>query len=126
MNFDDFEQKLRRQPMREIPSDWREEILSTASPGSAATKWWNEWLWPSPQAWVGLAAVWFVILGLNFAARTDRARPQEAVGFACSRQELLELRKQQLALARLITPSETTEPPTPQPRSDRRRNEFGV
>ena len=27
MNMDDFEQKLQRQPLRQVPAGWREEIL---------------------------------------------------------------------------------------------------
>src|SRR6185503_16798594 len=70
----DFEKQLQRQPLRAAPGEWREEILqaslASVSPHASrlapdALPWWREWLWPSPQAWAGLAAVWLVILGLN-------------------------------------------------------------
>ena len=33
---------------------------------------WRELFWPSPYAWAGLAALWLVVLALNFTtAKTD-------------------------------------------------------
>ena len=72
MKEDDFEERLRRQPLRPIPPEWRAEILeaarAVASPNRqpAPAPWWLEWLWPCPQAWAGLAAVWMLILTLQF------------------------------------------------------------
>jgi len=78
MKPDDFEKQLQRQPLREVPAAWREEVLEAARRASAsrasrlelsqACPWWREWLWPCPQAWAGLAALWIIILGLNAAA----------------------------------------------------------
>ena len=78
MKPDDFEKQLQRQPLREVPTEWRAEILRSAraaSPRTALTTpriaaWWRERLWPCPQAWAGLAAVWMIILGLNATAPT--------------------------------------------------------
>jgi hypothetical protein len=82
------------------------------------------WLWPCPRAWTGLAAAWLVILGMNLAAGKGPSRPASA-RLAVSRQELLELRRQQRMLARLIAPGETAEmeppKPVPSPRSERRK-----
>ena len=120
MKPDDFESQLQRQPLREAPSKWREQILREAKDSvvaderrlklrsyksqslltSAATPWWREWFWPSPQAWAGLAAVWLVILGLNATAAsrsTDMAKqspkpsPEVEITLAAQRRELARL-----------------------------------
>ena len=74
MKPDAFENQLQRQPLRTAPSEWRAEILRSAhasvSPRASrvtlqALPWWREWLWPSPQAWAGLATLWIVIAVLN-------------------------------------------------------------
>jgi hypothetical protein len=74
MNIDPLEERLRRQALRPLPDEWRAEILSAAgerrakeAPGRGPSAmgrmaWWQEWLWPSPQAWAGLAVAWLVIL----------------------------------------------------------------
>ena len=36
MSTDDFEKRLERQPLRQIPGEWREEILSAARQASLA------------------------------------------------------------------------------------------
>ena len=73
MKPDDFENQLQRQPLRAAPAEWRGEILQAAQaatphasrPAAHASPWWREWLWPSPQAWAGLAALWIAIAVLN-------------------------------------------------------------
>ena len=89
MNTDDFEKRLQRQPLRQMPGEWREEILSAArqaslpehaprtthhvppSPSLLSTlhHQLSTLLWPHPTAWAGLAAVWVVILGINLTTR---------------------------------------------------------
>jgi len=66
---------LRSQPRREIPAEWRREILrlSGASGVVAPVPWWRQWLWPHPAAWTALAALWVVIFALGFAARPEPA-----------------------------------------------------
>jgi len=92
--MDDFEQHLKNQPLRAVPADWREQILSTAavsardleyvvpplggpSDSSPSTPprapWWQRWLWPSPYAWGALAFAWLIIFVLNAAAQPSRA-----------------------------------------------------
>jgi len=107
MKPDDFENQLQRQPLRAAPSGWREEILRGAS-GTLAPRaasphvlpWWHEWLWPSPQAWAGLAAVWLVILGLNvttasrstdMAKQSPKPSPEVETTLAAQRRELARL-----------------------------------
>jgi len=77
MNNDPFEQRLQRQPLRQIPPTWREDILSAAARAagpqpstldSQSVPWWRGWLWPNPVAWGGVAAGWLLIFALNYAA----------------------------------------------------------
>jgi len=74
MNFDEFENKLRGQPRREIPAEWRQEILvplrrRTETP----VGWWRQLLWPHPAAWASLAAAWLAIVALNLAGAPEAA-----------------------------------------------------
>jgi hypothetical protein len=118
----DFEKRLQNLRVREIPSYWRARILAGAPPEQA---WWQEWLWPYPRAWAGLAAAWVVILGMNLAAEKGPSQPPTK-RMAFSRQELQELRKQEQILTELISPQETAESgslkPSPAPRSERANN----
>jgi hypothetical protein len=85
MSPDEFEKKLRQQPMRQIPSGWRDEILSAASkvsstrhatrntpallltlsPSRIALKLWQELVWPCRRIWAGMAVVWVAVLICN-------------------------------------------------------------
>jgi hypothetical protein len=84
MNTDDFEQRLQRQPLRQIPSEWRRDILSAAkstaanpAPRSAfcvsflstINAQLSTILWPHPKAWAGLVAVWILIFAVDFSVR---------------------------------------------------------
>ncbi|MEO8354252.1 MAG: hypothetical protein ABI680_21185 [Chthoniobacteraceae bacterium] len=84
MNPDDldseFEKRLSRLPLRTVPADWRDEILSSNNvSGNEAEQdsmpvrvWtWRDWLWPSPYAWGALAAVWIGCFALNAASTPD-------------------------------------------------------
>jgi hypothetical protein len=118
--MDEFEKFLSKQPMRELPSAWRSEILPALPKPKAARPWWQEWLWPSPVAWAGLAAVWVVIIGLNLAARspTEQTASQTSVP---SVDMVAALANQRRLLADLTSPP-VSEPPTrqaaPGPRSE--------
>jgi len=110
MSFDEFEDKLRRQPMRQIPPQWRQDVLPSAppAPANAPTPWWRQWLWPCPQAWAGLAAAWALIGALHLASTS--ATPEHVTP---SRAEWRELQRQQELLARLLAPPEPIEPAEP-------------
>ena len=119
--------------MRSIPGEWRDEILSVAagvsrrhSPShestfAAPTKvWWRELLWPCPQAWAGLAAVWGVILVLNLASR-DPVEAAKTSKAAPAPKLLIALREHRRLLAELIgstTVLESPKPFEPRPRSE--------
>src|SRR5712692_650543 len=87
MNFDDFEQRLQRQPLRHVPPEWRAEILSNAHHASRIitprVSLWrailstlnsqlSTFLWPSPKAWASLAAIWLLLLIVN-ASSNDKS-----------------------------------------------------
>lgn len=131
----EFEQRLRRQPMKPIPAEWRSEILSAAVEAHHASRiahrsWlstlkhqFSTLLWPHPVAWAGLAAAWMVIFALNLSMRekspalADKTPPP-------SPEVLVELRQQHKLYAELIGIGETRDADrqrilSPKPRSER-------
>lgn len=144
MNADEFEKRLQRQTLRQVPAGWREEILAAANASqrqtaaidraftSAATR--RPWLstlnhqlstllWPHPVAWAGLAAIWIFIFAVNTSTRdrspmiVERASPP-------SPEVVVELKQQQRMLAELIGACDTHDADrpdlfVPQPRSER-------
>src|SRR5207249_3570026 len=106
MNTDDFEKQLQRQPLRAVPPEWREQILSAAprqldyvpriKPYQLRRSWLREILWPSPTAWAGLAAAWIVIFALQF----DSGQPAKmaAVKTAPPSRQVLDLLRAQQSL----------------------------
>ena len=136
MNTDDFEQRLQRQPLRQIPAEWRAEILregrraavhGIADAGTSLPKLnWRTALanlfWPHPKAWAGLAAVWILIFCLDFSMR-DTAPVVAEKSAPPSPEVIVELRLQQRMLAELIGADQASdaEPSKylPQPRSER-------
>jgi hypothetical protein len=126
--MDEFEQFLKNQPLREVPSAWRAVILPTAKqPKAVQPPWWREWLWPSPAAWAGLACIWVVILALNVATRPPAAERQLAERSpAPSLDVALALAQQRNELAQLLgSPVESPVEPKrrypPGPQSESRR-----
>jgi len=114
--MDDFEQKLQRQLLRQVPAGWREEILAVAESAAAARNpspvtrpsWLSTLnfqlstiLWPHPRAWAGLAAVWILILAVDFSAR-DKSPTRAEKSAPPSPEVIVELRRQQRLLAELI------------------------
>ena len=143
MSANDFEERLQRQPLRQIPGEWREQILSAARQASSSQPathtthhavpsllstihhQLSTLLWPHPTAWAGLAAVWLVIAGLNLTTR--EASPRFARHASpLSPQVFMAFQEQERVLAELIGPRETPvaerpKPAVPRPRSERRR-----
>jgi len=79
-----FEQRLKRQSLRQVPREWRAEILSAARAEQTTRhssfvirhSWLSTLnsqlsmiLWPHPKAWAGLAAAWMLILAVHFSLR---------------------------------------------------------
>ncbi len=93
MNQNDFEQFLKKNVSPgKIPAEWEQEILAACRhaqmargkadlpPAQSAftrriVSFLDEWLWPSPKVWAGMAVVWLVILGTNFIFHRDNSRP---------------------------------------------------
>src|ERR1035441_4103681 len=145
MNADDFEQRVQRQPLRQLPGEWRQEILSAARQASCphhASRITHHvptsssllstlhhqlstLLWPHPVAWAGLAAVWVVILGINLTTR-DASTALAKHTSPVSPQVFMAFQEQERLLTELLGPRETpvAEQPKPdpaRPRSERRR-----
>src|SRR5438034_2878338 len=111
MKIADLEHRLQRQPLRQLPAEWRSQILGLAKASALPAPstldrgprrgWWREFLWPSPRAWVGLAAAWAVILLLNLSLPepAPKAEVPEPSG-----QVLKVLKEQRRMLAELIEP----------------------
>ena len=136
MNSDDFEKRLEGQIMRPIPGAWRREILrATQVPAPARDRFFttlyhrlSTLLWPCPQAWAGLAAIWLVILTMNFATREPETKMAKApLPSLEAVAAMKEQRRLYLELAELH-PKETAQPAkpsAPRPRSERRK-EFQI
>ena len=114
MKPDDFEERVQRQPLRELPPEWRGEILAGArramppSPGSRTSNLRAQisaLLWPCPQAWAGLAAIWLGILVINFAT-IDKTETVAKKSAPTSAEMIMVLKEQEQILTELIGPSD--------------------
>src|SRR5882724_7929732 len=109
MKPDDFEERVRRQPLRQVPVEWRGEILSAArqampparrSGTSYLRAQISALLWPCPQAWAGLVVIWLGLLAVNFAI-IDKTETVAKKKVPASTQMMV-LREQQQILTDLI------------------------
>jgi hypothetical protein len=132
--MNEFEQKISRQPLRQIPGEWRAEILAaanfpvsrseakTASFLSTLNHQLSTILWPHPKAWAGLAAVWVFILAVNLSTR-DHSEIVAKKSVPPSPEVVAELRQEKLLYAELIGSGDAreAEPPKffPRPRTER-------
>jgi hypothetical protein len=128
--MEQFERRLRRQPAKKIPGEWRAEILAAARGSQAArhssfvirlprqsrAEAGHSWLstishqlsallWPHPKAWAGLAAIWACIFAFNLSMR-DKPATLVAKVSPASPEVTAELKQQQKMLAELIGPVE--------------------
>lgn len=134
MNHDDFEQELRRQPLRQIPAEWRAEILGAATSHppspfarrslfSTLNAQLAAILWPHPAAWAGLAAVWIFIFAVDFSTR-DNAAPIAGKLSSPTTEVMVEVRQQQRLLAELIGPRDVREADRSKSLMPRPRSEY--
>jgi len=136
MNHDDFEQRLQRQPLRQVPAEWREEILAMAGRALRAERRaqkqpWPSTLdsrlssvfWPHPVAWAGLAAIWIFVFAVDFSMR-DRAPAVEAKFSPPPAEVIVEVRQQLRLLAEVIGPRDVREADRSRSLAPRPRSEF--
>ena len=130
--MEQFERRLRRQPMKQIPAGWRAEILAAAecaarpAPRAPSLATCNRQLatifWPHPAAWAGLAAIWIFILAVNFSLRSESPALVEKTS-PPSPEAVAELRQQQRMFAELLGVNDSCIADRrkflPQPRSER-------
>jgi len=124
MNNDtQFENRLRGQPVKPIPVEWREEVLDAARNATASVhaprptsyglfatlnNYLSPLLRPQRAAWAGLATAWVVIIALNVAAHDDSPTVQASrAATPISPETLQALQQQRLLLAELMDRSET-------------------
>ena len=88
MKHQDLEEQMRRQPFRDVPSDWRASIIAAAARSAplpdgprseergprTSRRFWQELLWPAPAAWAGLAALWLLIAVFNYGSSVELFR----------------------------------------------------
>lgn len=122
--MNELEQKFQRQSLRQIPTEWRAEILAaanaelespavTVSPCSFLAAIWRQLsslLWPHQLAWGGLAVVWILIFALQCSihdhSKMDHSPTLAQKGSPPSPEMIAELRQQQRLFAELMGPRE--------------------
>jgi len=124
----DFENRLQRQPLRELPRDWRAEILAAAATPvgrrSRGATGEPSSTWPSLRAWVSLAAVWLVIFLLHSTAPNEPRLARNSTPMTL--QSFAMLHQQTLMMAQLLGQTDPADPgrlpaapaTTPRPRSE--------
>jgi hypothetical protein len=138
MNPGDFEKQLERRPLRPVPAEWRAEILAAAKTaaapqlvpapkrsggGSTLNSQLSAFLRPCPQAWAGLAAIWLVILAVNFSASDKKPMLAQAAP-PPSRDTLRMVQEQRRMLAQLLEPRNPPPAEPPKPFIPRPRGEI--
>src|SRR5437870_4035651 len=141
MNPEDFEHRLKRQPFRQVPPEWRSEVLSNAHHASRLAPRVSSWrailstftsqlsilLWPAPKAWAGLAAIWLLLLIVN-RSTTDKSYAAAGALSRPAPERIMAWREQERLLTELLGPQEISvvekpKPIAPRPRSER-HNQF--
>jgi hypothetical protein len=135
--MNELEQRLRQVPLKPVPPAWRAEILAEVELGAASVTLKNSkpragWLfrarlaallWPHPKAWAGLAAVWLVILALDFSQGNDSPVARESAQ-APTPEMRVELRQQQQMLAELLGAHELSDADRPRPKAPQPHTEL--
>lgn len=124
--MNDFEKQLASQPLKSVPTEWRAQILKEATAQQTrdvpATEsrplWWlRELLWPYPQAWGALAAVWIVIAIFKFTTPNSSTASAGEI----AKNQTISVSEQRRELADLLdaTPDKSSRSPVDRPRSAR-------
>jgi hypothetical protein len=116
-----FEKRLKRQPLRQVPGEWREDILRAAGetqsvrrPSMAIqysflsnlNRRLASVLWPHPVAWAALAAIWVFVFTVNYSIRDTQPVVAERIA-PVSPEVMAELRQQQRLFAELAGASDS-------------------
>lgn len=140
MNLDEFENRLRRQPLLKAPAEWREEILANANPqqhsraAEQSVPLWRLIFGQYPVASGAFAGFWIVVIGINLLlfSGTDRSLATQSTAAGDDPSSIWRLQSpelQQLAGGDqlIIEPPAPVPPKAPvTPRSDLRREDEGV
>jgi hypothetical protein len=133
-----FEKRLKRQPLRQVPAEWREDILRVAGESqsvrrsstaaeysflSSLNRRLASVLWPHPVAWAALAAIWIFVFTVNYSIQDTQPVVAEKVAPA-SPEVRAELRQQQRLFAELAGASDSEDADrqrtyVPRPHSER-------
>lgn len=118
-----FAQRLRRLPLRQVPGEWRQKILSAAGETqpvqrvevvsnhsfiSRLNRRLTSMFWPHPVAWGALAAIWVCIFAVNFSSRDNT--PVVAEKNATPSPEMLAELRAQRRLYLELTDANASEP----------------
>jgi len=119
-------------PTQDAQMRWAKAVQAAANaksirqtgPENILFNCWRELIWPCRGIWMGLAAVWVLIVVFNFSQRDPSERLAQKAP-PPSPEMILAFRQQQRLLAELIGPGETDsaakpKPFLPQPRSEGR------
>jgi len=132
-----FENRLRHQSLRQIPAEWRTEILAAttitsrpkhrASFLSTISHQLSTLFWPHPKAWGALAAIWICIFVLNFSMRDKTPVVAEKIS-PPSPEMVAELKKQQRMFAELMGSTAVSDADRPKfvPKRRSERTEISV
>jgi anti-sigma factor RsiW len=121
-----IEQSLDRAPERPRTASARSR---PAGEFSVVISWWRAWLWPNPQFYVGLAAVWVVMWVVNWTTQEPRlmVKAQAAPMTSETRTALTEQRRELAELLDLSVASlSELKPQGSPPHSERQRREKGM
>ena len=137
MDQHDFEKAIRAQRFGKIPDEWKQELLAEARASSPApaqpaghalglVDYLCRLLWPCPEAWAALAAIWLALLIANSAlahsAPANRAHAASPVAVRSYKEQeklLVELLGEPQPGLKSARPTAT-----PSPQSSRRENLF--
>lgn len=138
MSTDDFEKKLRRQPLKRIPGDWRELILQTAHDRTSCVAAkrsksvliravqiaWRELIQPCRHAWSGMAALWLIFGLINAHTEVTETPRQMASSSRSGFEGIQVFEEQRRVLVELtgpndLSPAEPSRPAHAKPRSER-------
>jgi hypothetical protein len=137
MNTDDFEKKLQRQPLRQIPGHWREAILRTTREQASSAGQnprpmlmgalfiaWRELIQPCRYAWSAMAALWLIFWMVNTHTQLADSPRRMATSSHPASETIRLLAEQRRILVELtgpfdLSPAEPSRRARPKPHSER-------